>query len=67
MKSTPSSKHPQPAPVEFAGQWVAWNQERTEIIAHAPDFATAWKTAREAGFPDAILQRVRRPDERLIG
>lgn len=67
MKPTPFSKHPKPAPSEFAGQWVAWNQERTEIIAHAPDFATAWKTAREAGFPDAILQRVRRPDERLIG
>ena len=24
---------PKPAPLEFAGQWVAWNEDHTEIVA----------------------------------
>jgi hypothetical protein len=58
---------PAPAPVEFAGQWVAWNRERTQIIAHGAEMAAVHQAAIDAGYPDAVLQRVRRPELRFIG
>ena len=54
-------RHPGPAPVEYAGQWVAWNESQTEIVAHAPSFAAVRAEAIAAGHPKAIYQKVRRP------
>ena len=58
---------PLPAPAEFAGQWIAWNRARTEVVAHGPRMADVHKLAIAAGHPDAILQKVRRPDVKFIG
>jgi hypothetical protein len=58
---------PKPAPVEFAGQWVAWNKQRTEIVAHGKAMAAVCQAAIAAGHPDSILQRVRDPNARYIG
>lgn len=58
---------PRPAPVEYAGQWVAWNKERTEIVAHGRDMAAVHDAAVAAGHPASILQRVRKPDVSFIG
>jgi hypothetical protein len=66
-KRNPNSPIPPPAPVKFAGQWVAWNKERTEIVAHGPNMAAVHAAALAAGHPRAILQRVRRPELRFIG
>ena len=55
-----------PAPVAFAGQWVAWNPEQTEIVAHAlrlDDAMNAARAAGAAGRPDALMQKVRDPHE----
>jgi hypothetical protein len=60
-------RRPQPAPVEYAGQWVAWNKLRTEIVAHGKNLADVHEAAMAAGHPDAILQKVRRPDTIFIG
>jgi hypothetical protein len=57
LKSTEKLQHPIPAPIEFAGQWVAWNRERTSIVAHGQDMAEVHKAAVRAGHPDPILQR----------
>jgi hypothetical protein len=57
---------PKPAPPELAGQWVAWNRQRTEIIAHGPDMAGVHQAAIRAGHPDAVLQRVCDPELRFI-
>ena len=54
-------RHPGPAPIEFAGQWVAWNRQQTAIVAHGSDVADVRKAAVAAGHPDAVLQKVRRP------
>ena len=62
-----ASVRPIPAPVEFAGQWVAWNKNRTTIVAHGPDVAVVRATAIAAGHPDAILEKVRRPGIQFIG
>jgi hypothetical protein len=58
---------PRPAPAEFAGQRVAWNNERTMIVAHGPKMVAVNKAALAAGHPDAILQRVRHPNVCFIG
>jgi hypothetical protein len=60
-------KRPQPAPVEYAGQWVAWNKGRTAIVARGRALADVQSDATAAGRPDAILQKVRRPDTIFIG
>ena len=62
-----SPRQPPPAPVEFAGQWVAWNEGRTEIIAHGKALATVHEAAKAAGHLRPILQRVRSPHQGFIG
>jgi hypothetical protein len=49
---------PQPAPLEYAGQWVAWNKERTKIIAHGANFGTVHADAISVGCPEPVMQRV---------
>jgi hypothetical protein len=58
---------PKPPPVEYAGQWVAWNRQQTEIVAHGRDFSSAYKAAKEAGHTDAVFQKVGRPGVAFIG
>ena len=54
-------RHPGPAPLEYVGQWVAWNKELTEIVAHGRDLGDVHAAAEAAGHPDAVLEKVRRP------
>jgi hypothetical protein len=56
-----------PAPVEYAGEWVAWNRERSRVIAHGKNVATVRAAAVAAGHANAVLQKVRRPDTFFIG
>lgn len=56
-----------PAPVEYAGQCVAWNKDQTAVIAHGRHVATVRAAAVAAGQREALLERVRRPDEILVG
>lgn len=47
-------------PIELAGQWLAWNQDRTEILAHGDDMAKVRERAIAIGCPRPILQKVPR-------
>ena len=47
---------PRPVPLEFAGQWVAWNEDRTQIIAHSREFGVARAEAIRAGCQDPLMQ-----------
>ena len=60
-------RRPQAALAEYAGQWVAWNQDRTDIIAHGSDVAQVRAAAVAAGQPDALLEKVNRPDHIFVG
>jgi hypothetical protein len=62
-----SMRQPFPAPIEFAGKWVAWDKQRTKIVASGNSVAAVHSEAVAAGHPDALLQRVRRPEIRFIG
>ena len=52
---------PPAAPVEYAGQWVAWDKSHSQIVARGTDVATVRTAAIAAGHADVILQQVRRP------
>lgn len=51
-------EHPEPAPLEYAGQWVAWNDDRTQIVAHGPEFGAVLDEAKAAGCIDPLMQMV---------
>lgn len=61
------SSLPPPAPVEYAGQWVAWNRDRTKIIAHGEDVAQVYRDALASGHASAIYQKIGRPGIAIIG
>ena len=46
------------APFEYAGQWVAWNKEGTEIVAHGRELAAVHDAAIAAGHSDCVLEKV---------
>ena len=58
---------PPPAPIEFAGEWVAWNQARTEVVAHGDDLEAVYDAAVGAGHPNAVFQKVPEADVYFIG
>jgi hypothetical protein len=67
LNSSMDIRRPRAAPVEYAGEWVAWNRERSRVIAHGRYVAAVRAAAVAAGHADAVLQKVRRPDTLFIG
>ena len=55
------------APIEYAGQWVAWNKQQTKIVAHGFKVAEVHEAALAAGHPKAIFQKVPEADVYFIG
>jgi hypothetical protein len=53
--------------VEYAGQWVAWNDDRTEVIAHGDDSESVWAKAQALGSRNPLLEKVRRPGVSFVG
>ena len=49
---------PGPAPMEYAGQWIAWNKDRTRIVAHGAKFGEVRAEAIAAGCAEPLMQRV---------
>lgn len=58
---------PPPAPIEFAGEWVAWNQAHNEVVAHGDDLEAVYDAALAAGHPNAVFQKVPEADVYFIG
>jgi hypothetical protein len=51
---------PKPIPFEYAGLWIAWNADRTAIVAHGPDMIQVRDNAVSAGHTNPVLQKVPR-------
>jgi len=45
-------------PIELVGQWLAWNQDRTEILAHGDDMRAVRERAIALGCARPVLQKV---------
>ena len=55
------------APIEYSGQWVAWNKQQTKNVAHGFKIAEVHEAALVAGHPQAIFQKVPETDVYFIG
>lgn len=56
-------RHPgraKPVSVEYSGEWVAWNADRSQIVAHGEDVIQVRAAAAAAGYSNPILQKVPR-------
>ena len=62
MTIHPSQKPLPDVPLEYAGKWIAWNDERTEIVASGQDIAEVSQAARKMGVQQPLLEFVRLPD-----
>ena len=49
------------APIEYAGQWIAWNQDHTEVISNGDTMMEARENARDKGAEHFWLYKV--PDK----
>ncbi len=49
-----------PVPREYAGQWVAWNEDCTEILSHGQDLRELRARVVASGCPRPVLQKVPR-------
>jgi hypothetical protein len=49
-----------PVPAQYAGQWIAWNDERSEILAHGGELTEVRRQAIERGCACPVLQKVPR-------
>ena len=47
-----------PTPAEHAGQWVAWNDDRTEVLAHGGNLNEVRARAVQQGCACPVLQKV---------
>ena len=54
-------------PLEYAGMWIAWNNERTRIIASGRTVEEVVKAAAEAGETDPMFDKVPKANVRFVG
>lgn len=54
-------------PLEYAGQWIAWNHERTRIIASGRTIEEVVKAAAEAGESDPMFDKAPKANVRFVG
>ena len=54
-------------PQECGGKWIAWNYERTKILATGRTFAEAKQTAEAHGETKPVLAKAPRADVRFLG
>lgn len=54
------------APLQLAGKWVAWNWDRTKILAHGNTMDEADSAAQATG-EKFVLQKLTRPEVIFIG
>ena len=51
---------PPPVPAEYAGEWIAWNPDRSAIVAHGKTLDEVCRRAVEVGYSHPILQKIPR-------
>ena len=54
-------------PQQYGGKWIAWNYERTTILATGRTFAEAKQAAESLGETRPVLAKAPRADVRFLG
>jgi hypothetical protein len=47
-----------PIPAEYAGQWIAWNANESDILAHGRDFSEVHQRAIEISCARPVLEKI---------
>jgi hypothetical protein len=61
------SRQPPQVPSGFGGRWIAWNYERTKIVADGTTLIKANSAANLAGEARPFLTKVPDPNVRFVG
>lgn len=64
---TLANQPPPLVPREYAGRWIAWNHDRTEIVASAITLDEVRRAAESAGESEPILAKAPRSNVRFLG
>ena len=56
-----------PVPIKYAGKWVAWASDHSQILAHSDSIQELWQIAQDRRIPDPIFEKVPRSDVRFVG
>jgi hypothetical protein len=59
-------RHPT-VPIEYAGKWIAWNHDRTRIVASGEKPLEVLEAAKKTGESNPILGKAPRANVRSIG
>ena len=51
---------PPPVPLEYAGQWIAWNEDHAEIVAHGDTLSAVREQAVQRGCTQPVFQKIPR-------
>jgi hypothetical protein len=54
-------------PVEYAGKWVAWSADHSQIVAHSDNLRSLWQLVRDQKIENPIFEKVPRADVRFVG
>ena len=54
-------------PIEYAGQWIAWNRDKTRIVASGPTLEEAVRAAKAAGEMQPSFAKVPKGQVRFVG
>jgi hypothetical protein len=49
-----------PVPLEYAGQWLAWNRDCTQILAHADTLDEVHELVEKLGYNDPVFHKIPR-------
>jgi hypothetical protein len=63
----PVTAEPIVVPMEFAGQWIAWDAQHTRIVASGRTLQEAMQAAAAAGEAQPVFAKVPRADVRFVG
>lgn len=67
MNKQRQPQEPLVVPKKYAGQWIAWNRTRTQIVGNGANLQEARAAAEAAGEKDPGLEWVPPANRRLIG
>jgi hypothetical protein len=58
-------ERPLPVPLEYAGKWIAWNEDCTEIVAHGATLSEVREQAVQCGYAHPVFHKI--PRGQFIG
>lgn len=65
IKPTSNARHH--VPIEYAGKWVAWNADHSQIVAYSDSMQSLWQLVRVQNIANPVFEKVLRADVKFVG